>query len=396
MPIESIMYFALGALAASLLALLIMPAIWGRAVRLTKKRIEAATPVSLAEFRADKDQLRAEFALATRRLEMIIEGLRDKLAEQVAEGGRTTDALSQLNSEHERQLASLREGDLREADLRRRVQELEEENTALTQRLQERDQAYAGKAAELEKAQQETAPPLPDKTDLEGKPLSGSYNADIDQLLASLAAERGRNTYLEHQMRNLISRSENSDRRIRDSAAATAEVRQALARKSNGGTGASEALVAAEAKLASAESRLTALLAETQQLVGSEHQPSGQLLAEKLTLDEQSTALKAKVLSVENDILRNWETGGASETDLHKRLNDIAADVSVLANGDGAPSPTNEGESLFERVQRFADNAPAGEDKPNRKPPKAVTKQRRTAKGPGNSDRPRDVPSRRP
>jgi hypothetical protein len=59
MNIESMMYFALGALAAALVTLLIMPAIWRRAVRLTKKRIEAATPITLAEFRADKDQLRA-------------------------------------------------------------------------------------------------------------------------------------------------------------------------------------------------------------------------------------------------------------------------------------------------------------------------------------------------
>ena len=64
MSIESMMYFALGALAAGLVMLLIMPAIWRRAVRLTKKRIEAATPITLAEFRADKDQLRAQFALS--------------------------------------------------------------------------------------------------------------------------------------------------------------------------------------------------------------------------------------------------------------------------------------------------------------------------------------------
>ncbi|MBI4045656.1 MAG: hypothetical protein HY371_02455, partial [Devosia nanyangense] len=57
MGIENIMYFALGLLIAALLALAIMPAIWKRAVRLTKRRIEAATPMSMAEFRADKDQL---------------------------------------------------------------------------------------------------------------------------------------------------------------------------------------------------------------------------------------------------------------------------------------------------------------------------------------------------
>src|SRR5690349_17942790 len=82
MLIENIMYFALGLLVAGLLALVIMPAVWRRAVRLTKRRIEAATPITMAEFRADKDQLRAEFALSTRRLEMNVETLRKRLAEQ--------------------------------------------------------------------------------------------------------------------------------------------------------------------------------------------------------------------------------------------------------------------------------------------------------------------------
>ena len=42
MGVENIMYFGLGLLVAGLIALAIMPAIWRRAVRLTKKRIEAA------------------------------------------------------------------------------------------------------------------------------------------------------------------------------------------------------------------------------------------------------------------------------------------------------------------------------------------------------------------
>ena len=79
MTIESVMFFVLGALVSALIMLLIMPAVWRRAVRLTKKRIEAATPITLAEFRADKDQLRAEFALSTRRLEMNVEALRKRL-----------------------------------------------------------------------------------------------------------------------------------------------------------------------------------------------------------------------------------------------------------------------------------------------------------------------------
>ena len=57
--IEPIMFFSIGFLAASLFGLVLIPLVHNRAVRLTMKRLEAATPLSMAEIQADKDQLRA-------------------------------------------------------------------------------------------------------------------------------------------------------------------------------------------------------------------------------------------------------------------------------------------------------------------------------------------------
>ncbi len=67
--IEPIMFFGIGFLVASLFGLVLIPLVHNRAVRLTMRRLEAATPLSMAEIQADKDQLRAEFAMSTRRLE---------------------------------------------------------------------------------------------------------------------------------------------------------------------------------------------------------------------------------------------------------------------------------------------------------------------------------------
>src|SRR6185437_12573430 len=124
MSIESIMYFALGALASALVMLMIMPAIWRRAVRLTKKRIEAATPITLAEFRADKDQLRAEFALSTRRLEMNVDALRKRLSEQLSDVSRKRTDLAQLKTERDDHVSVVRELEEREAELRTRILDL--------------------------------------------------------------------------------------------------------------------------------------------------------------------------------------------------------------------------------------------------------------------------------
>ena len=97
--IEPIMFFGIGFLVASLIGLVILPLVHARAVRLTARRLETATPVSMAEIRADKDQLRAEFAMSTRRLEMSVEQLKGKTTSQLAELGKKRDAINRLEIE---------------------------------------------------------------------------------------------------------------------------------------------------------------------------------------------------------------------------------------------------------------------------------------------------------
>lgn len=94
--IQAAMYFALGLLTALLIVLVIMPAVWRRAVRLTRARVEASLPMTLAEIDADKDQLRANFAVANRKLELEADTLRNKLAEDIVERGRSRDEISGL------------------------------------------------------------------------------------------------------------------------------------------------------------------------------------------------------------------------------------------------------------------------------------------------------------
>jgi DNA repair exonuclease SbcCD ATPase subunit len=93
------MYFALGLLTAGLLALLVTPAIWHRAMRLTRQRIERSVPMTLAEIEADKDQLRAEFAMSSRRMEMSTDRLREKTTEQVIEINKKRAEIVRLSNE---------------------------------------------------------------------------------------------------------------------------------------------------------------------------------------------------------------------------------------------------------------------------------------------------------
>ncbi|MCK0196547.1 hypothetical protein MWN34_06430 [Ancylobacter sp. 6x-1] len=97
--VEMIMYAALGFLAATLLALLILPAVWRRAVRLTTLRIERALPVSMTEFLADKDQLRAQFAVAVRRLELKLDAMQAQHAEGEVERSRHVVRIGELDAD---------------------------------------------------------------------------------------------------------------------------------------------------------------------------------------------------------------------------------------------------------------------------------------------------------
>src|ERR1700721_2528695 len=82
--IEPIMYLAIGFLVSMLFGLMIVPLVHNRAVRLTTRRLEAATPLSLAEIQAMKDQLRTteeEFTAKTEALRQAEQALSDKRTE---------------------------------------------------------------------------------------------------------------------------------------------------------------------------------------------------------------------------------------------------------------------------------------------------------------------------
>jgi chromosome segregation ATPase len=147
--IESIMYFGIGFLVATLLGLLFVPLVHNRAVRLTTKRLEASTPLSMVEIRADKDHLRAEFAMSTRRLEMTIEGLKTKTSTQLAQLGKKTDAINQLKKELTEKKVTTVALEARDKKLRDQLRAAEEELRMKSSALLEADRQLADNQAEL-------------------------------------------------------------------------------------------------------------------------------------------------------------------------------------------------------------------------------------------------------
>ena len=149
--IEPIMFFGIGFLVASLFGLVLIPLVHNRAVRLTMRRLEAATPLSMAEIQADKDQLRAEFAMSTRRLELSVEQMKSRTTSQLAELGKKTDSINHLKVELGEKTAAIFSLEAREKSLKDQLHATESEHSVKIGALREAERMLSDKQAELAK-----------------------------------------------------------------------------------------------------------------------------------------------------------------------------------------------------------------------------------------------------
>lgn len=153
--VEPIMYLAIGFLISMLCGLMVMPLVHNRAVRLTIKRMEATTPISMVEIQADKDQLRAEFAMSARRLEMRADQLKRKVASQSAELGKKADAINRLKVELGEKNARIFSLEGRGKSAGERLQSAEQELAAKAEVLRSVEQTLAERQNELGRLRQE-------------------------------------------------------------------------------------------------------------------------------------------------------------------------------------------------------------------------------------------------
>ena len=97
--IEWFMFGALGFFLGCLLALILAPPFWNRAVKLTTRRLEATMPMSLNDIQADKDQLRAEFAIELRKVEVALDKAKEKAIRELIEANKRRVEIAVLNND---------------------------------------------------------------------------------------------------------------------------------------------------------------------------------------------------------------------------------------------------------------------------------------------------------
>ncbi len=149
--IQATLIFILGFLSAVFLAVLVAPAIWRRAVAFTHRRIEATLPLSLNEIRAGKDAVRAEYAMEVRKLEVMVKGLRERLAAQSLDVDRGRDEIRRLAGERNEKLATIAELEARQGALRAEVVHGEKEILRLAGLAAERETLLEERAREIDR-----------------------------------------------------------------------------------------------------------------------------------------------------------------------------------------------------------------------------------------------------
>jgi chromosome segregation ATPase len=340
--IEPIMYFGIGFLVAALLGLLFVPLVHERAVRLTMRRLEAATPLSIAEIRADKDQLRAEFAMSTRRLEMSVEQMKAKTTGQLAELGKKTGAIIQLKKELGEKTAAIFALESRDRNLRDQLRATEDEFTLKSDSLRGAERALADKEAELAKLLAELG---------ERSIMADSQRVELAALRAQVEAIKVSVTDYERAVR---ATEERLARQRTESEAATAQSNEARSKLDELGTRTAEL----ERQLAERQVEIQRLCAdlegakkienELRQQLGSAGVRSGglvnqfradiaQLEAQLAAAIEERAKLQDEIASMRRD---TDSTERIENALLRERVNDVAAEVARLtATLEGPSSP---------------------------------------------------------
>jgi len=362
--VEPIMYLAIGFLVSMLCGLMIVPLVHNRAVRLTTKRMEAATPLSMAEIQADKDQLRAEFAMSARRLEMSVDQLKNKTTSQLAELGKKTDAINRMKIELGEKNATIFALEAREKAMKDQLRATEEEFASKTQALRTAETALSDKQGELAKLNTELTDRsvTADSRQIELVAVKAQVDAlknrvedaekDVGATRQKLEQQRGESNVATRELAEARARAENLSLRVTDlDRQLVAQVKEAELLGNR--VADLENRLATQGKLLTereyennqlrqtneaAERNAKDLRDEIVALTGGKSPLIDKLRAEKAAAEEQLSIARDERAKLQRDLNAvqqqaesSWATERMENALLRERINDIAAEVARLA-----------------------------------------------------------------
>jgi DNA repair exonuclease SbcCD ATPase subunit len=121
-PTETLMLIALGFALAIVLVLLFGRAIWGIAMRLGTRRQAKQIPTAMLELQADRDRLRADHAMMSRKLELRLGDIKARMTEQMAEVSRHRNRVKSMMQDIEQRDETIKTRDHEVATLNAQIE----------------------------------------------------------------------------------------------------------------------------------------------------------------------------------------------------------------------------------------------------------------------------------
>jgi chromosome segregation ATPase len=405
--VEPIMFVGIGFLVAGLLVIGVIPLVHARAVRLTMRRLEALTPVSMAEIQADKDQLRAEFAMSTRRLEMSVEQMKAKTTNQLADIGKKSDAIGRLKIELGEKNAALLALEAKDRQVTEELHSVREELAAKAGTLDDMHRAFSETQSELSqisgsfhessvaadsqrvelvaaRAHGEVLKGQIASSEKEAKDLRErltNKTAEVEMMIRQLAEERGKSEQLGNRVseldRQIIAHTTEHEllgRRVQEMTTRLDEQSRFLADREF----VSDRLRNDAASAQKTETDIRAEYAETEsrhQLATEAVRAEKSLVEDQLRQSQEERAkLQREIATMKRDAENAWTNERMENAVLRERINDVAAEVARLtATLEGEQSP-------IEAILKSDDAPVAAADKANTASP-TLAPQNGEAKG---------------
>lgn len=222
--IETIMLFALGFILAALIAMFLGRGLWNYGVKIGQRRMQKLSPLSITEVQADRDRLRAEYAVMTRKLELRLDDLKDRMAEQMAEVSRNKTRIEDLHGEIDERDQLLAERESESANLKAKFEPLETELAARTASIQQLKEQLRNKSEQSENAQRELVQlrlQLEEKegtiAELEAKAAAAEHQTEVERAITDKVAHLSKLTETIQEHKNNLNSQQEEIRSIESS-----------------------------------------------------------------------------------------------------------------------------------------------------------------------------------
>ncbi len=368
--VQSILFFVLGFLCAGFLTVLVAPAVWRRAVALTRKRIEATIPLTPSEIQADKDRIRAEFAIAVRKLEVEAKGLKERLTVQLVELSRGKESIKALAEEGERKDASLAELQAAKEQAEAALAEREARLHALAEQIGAMERATTERAREFEKLGRlyEEASFSSSNRQIE----LAAREAEVEKLGTEAAALRAQRKEADRRSSEALTESRLSRDALEAEQKKVADAEKKLERLAATLADREDKLERREKELARLREQGASGIVAGQPQSGAQEGERERLEARLTALLRENKRLKADLARIEAGRTAQPVAAANGSAALREEMHDLAAEVVSLAmklDGPGSPiakalaAPAPDSGrmlSLAERVRALREEARGG------------------------------------